>query len=86
MKQVLIKKFSKNISSNENLSKYSWFNLGGPAELFFKPENKNQLIEFLNEVKNDKFKLTILGAGSNTLIRDNGIKGVLQNLVLTFKN
>ncbi len=84
MKQVLIKKFSKNISSNENLSKYSWFNLGGPAELFFKPENKNQLIEFLNEVKNDKFKLTILGAGSNTLIRDYGIKGVVVKLGSNF--
>ena len=51
MKQDLIKKFSKSVSTNIELSKYSWFNLGGPAELFFKPENKNQLIEFLKHYK-----------------------------------
>ena len=30
------KKFGKNLSRNVNLSNYSWFNLGGPAEFFFK--------------------------------------------------
>ena len=80
MKQDLIKKFSKNVSTNIELSKYSWFNLGGPAELFFKPENKNQLIEFLKHSKENKFKITVLGAGSNTLIRDEGIKGVVIKL------
>ena len=54
MKQDLIKKFSRSISSDIELSKYSWFNLGGPAELFFKPENKNQLIEFLKHSKENK--------------------------------
>ena len=34
------KKFRKNISNNIKLSNYSWFNLGGPADYFFKPENK----------------------------------------------
>ena len=80
MKQDLIKKFSKNVSTNIELSKYSWFNLGGPAELFFKPENKNQLIEFLKHSKENKLKITVLGAGSNTLIRDEGIKGVVIKL------
>ena len=80
MKQDLIKKFSKNVSTNIELSKYSWFNLGGPAELFFKPENKHQLIEFLKHSKENKLKITVLGAGSNTLIRDEGIKGVVIKL------
>ena len=80
MKQDLIKKFSKNVSTNIELSKYSWFNLGGPAELFFKPENKNQLIEFLKHSNENKLKITVLGAGSNTLIRDEGIKGVVIKL------
>ena len=34
------KKFKEKLISNENLSKYSWFNLGGNAELFFRPESK----------------------------------------------
>ena len=76
----LINKFSDNISNNTSLSKYSWFNLGGPAEYLFKPKNKNQLIEFLKENSKNKFKITILGAGSNTLIRDKGVKGVVIKL------
>ena len=80
MKQDLIKKFSRSISTDIELSKYSWFNLGGPAELFFKPENKNQLIEFLKHIKENKLKITVIGAGSNTLFRDNGVKGAVIKL------
>ncbi len=80
----LAKKFGKNISNNIKLSNYSWFNLGGPAEYFFKPENKNQLIEFLKESKKRNLKITILGAGSNTLIRDSGVKGVVIKLGPSF--
>ena len=84
MRQDLIKKFSRSVSTNIELSKYSWFNLGGPAELFFKPENKNQLIEFLKYIKENKLKITVIGAGSNTLIRDEGIKGVVIKLGTNF--
>ena len=83
LSQELKKKFNRNISNHAELSNYSWFNLGGPAEYFFKPENKKQLIEFLNY--NKEFKVTILGAGSNTLIRDNGIKGVVIKLGVSAK-
>ena len=82
--QELIKKFNKNITSNTGLSNYSWFNLGGPAEYFFKPKDKYQLIEFLKENKKNKLKITILGAGSNTLIRDNGVKGAVIKLSSNF--
>ena len=78
--QNLLKRFEKNIYNNVNLSKFSWFNLGGPAEYLFKPENESQLIEFFKENKNKKLKITILGAGSNTLIRDKGIKGIVIKL------
>ena len=80
LNQELIKKFQKNLSNNIKLSNYSWFNLGGPAEYLFKPKNKEQLIEFLKENKKSELKITILGAGSNTLIRDNGVKGVVIKL------
>jgi len=76
----ILRKFSKNILNNVNLANYSWFNLGGPAEFFFKPENETQLIEFFEENKKNKHKITILGAGSNTLIRDKGVKGVVIKL------
>ena len=84
LSQDLIKKFDKNISTNTKLSNYSWFNLGGPAEYLFKPKDKSQLIKFLEENKKNKLKITILGAGSNTLIRDRGIKGVVIKLGIGF--
>ena len=86
LNEELKKKFDKYISNNINLSNYSWFNLGGPAEYFFKPLNEKQLIEFLKINKKNKLSITLLGAGSNTLIRDNGIKGVVIKLGSSFSD
>ena len=72
----LKKKFSDKISFDENLSKYSWFNLGGPAKVIFKPKNLNELSIFLQSIKGSE-KIKILGAGSNTLIRDGGFNGII---------
>jgi len=83
---LLQKKFGKNLIIKENLSKYSWFNLGGPADIFFRPENKDQLIKFLSEIKKNNYKIHILGAGSNTLIRDSGVKGVVIKLGSKFSD
>jgi len=80
MLDKFIKKFEGNFYKNVKLSKYSWFNLGGNAEYFYKVQNKKQLIDFLEESKKKNFKLTIIGAGSNTLFRDNGVKGVVIKL------
>ena len=82
----LSKKFKNNISHNVELSNYSWFNLGGTAEHLFKPYNKEQLIQFLEINKKNNLNITILGAGSNTLIRDKGIKGVVIKLGSNFSN
>ena len=71
-------KFGKRILINENLSNYSWFNLGGPAEIFFKPNSLEDIFFFIEKQKPKKF--TILGAGSNTLIRDGGIRGITIKL------
>ena len=60
-----------NIIKNEVLSKYSWFNLGGPADFFFRPKDKNELSSFLKNLKNTE--IHVLGAGSNTLIREGGM-------------
>ncbi|MBL6786004.1 MAG: UDP-N-acetylmuramate dehydrogenase [Candidatus Pelagibacter bacterium] len=76
----IIKKFEKNLKKKVNLSSYSWFNLGGDAEYFYKAKDKNELVEFLNYAKKENLKTTILGAGSNTLFRDNGVKGAVIKL------
>ena len=84
LRNNFIKKFSNNFNQDVNLSNYSWFNLGGSAEFFFRPNNKNQLKEFLIEAKKNNLNTTILGAGSNTLFRDNGVKGVVIKLGSNF--
>ena len=84
LRNNFIKKFEDNLSQNINLSNYSWFNLGGDAEFFFKANDKKQLIELLADAKKNSLKTTLLGAGSNTLFRDNGVKGVVIKLGSNF--
>ena len=69
-------KISGKISFNENLSKLSWFNLGGPAKVLFRPKSLQELSLFLKEIKGIK-KIKVLGVGSNTLIRDGGFDGII---------
>tara|TARA_B100001057_G_scaffold373815_1_gene378293 strand:+ start:553 stop:1485 length:933 start_codon:yes stop_codon:yes gene_type:complete len=79
-------KFGENFNKNVNLSYYSWFNLGGNAEYFYKAKNTNELLEFLKESNSKHLKTTIIGAGSNTLFRDNGIKGAVIKLGKEFSD
>ena len=56
----LFKKFKSDLSENIKLSNYSWFNLGGNAEYFYKAKDINNLIEFLKEVKNNNLKTKLV--------------------------
>ena len=78
------KRFGESLSCKVKLSNYSWFNLGGNAEFFFKPKDKTELLEFLKEANKNDIKTTFLGAGSNTLFRDNGVKGAVIKLGKNF--
>ena len=51
------KKFGESLSQKVKLSNYSWFNLGGHAEFFFKPKDKTELLEFFKEAKKMILKL-----------------------------
>jgi len=79
------KNFSSKILFDENLSKYSWFNLGGPAKIVFKPKNLNELSFFLKTTSR-LGKIKVLGAGSNTLIRDGGFNGIIIKLGKSFSH
>ena len=82
----MINSLSLNIKKNVLLSQYNWFNLGGPAELFFKPKDKKELVDVIKFWKDKNLKINIIGAGSNTLIRDKGIKGLTIKLGKNFSN
>ena len=80
-------KFSNEVSSkiyfNYDLKKSNWFNIGGKAKIYFRPDNLPDLILFLKRFRN-KEKIYILGAGSNTLISDNTFDGVVIKLGKNF--
>lgn len=64
---------------NAKLSKHTWFGVGGPAEVLFLPKDADDLKTFLMR-KPEVVPLTIIGGGSNLLIRDGGIPGVVIKL------
>ena len=72
------------IYKNKNLSKYNWFNLGGPAKILFKANSEEDLKFFLQSNIKDKKNVFILGAGSNTLFRDLGFNGTIIKLGKSF--
>ena len=54
----------------------NWFRTGGRAEVVFHPEDSDDLSSFLNNLDSD-IEVSVLGLGSNTLIRDGGVSGVV---------
>ena len=78
--QDLKNRFGDSIHKDEKLSKYNWFNLGGNAELFFKAKSLEELKSFIKYLNKFNIKINIIGAGSNLLIRDGGIKEVTIKL------
>ena len=64
---------------NAKLSKHTWFGVGGPAEVLYLPEDEEDLKMFLLK-KPTGVPLTVIGGGSNLLIRDGGILGVVIKL------
>jgi UDP-N-acetylmuramate dehydrogenase len=61
---------------NESLAKYTTWRVGGPAQWLYEPADLTDLIAFLPKVP-DSLPLFWLGLGSNLLIRDGGIRGVV---------
>jgi UDP-N-acetylmuramate dehydrogenase len=72
-------------NTNVILAKYTWFRVGGMAEVVFKPDSIEDLGYFLAG-KPEDVPLTIMGVGSNLLIRDYGIPGVTIRLGGRFGN
>ena len=84
-----LESFSKDIKGkiifDYDLKKTNWFNMGGIAKAYFKPESLNELIFFLKKF-GSKEKIFLLGAGSNILINDELFEGVVIKLGKNFSN
>jgi UDP-N-acetylmuramate dehydrogenase len=67
------------ISVNEPLAPYTWFRVGGPAQILFMPADEADLAYFLARLPRE-IPLTVIGLGSNLIVRDGGVAGVVIRL------
>lgn len=72
---------SDNIVSDEPMRKHTTFRIGGNADIFVRPESKEQIAEILRLCRKQDVPYFILGNGSNLLVGDRGFRGVVINIM-----
>ena len=89
MIETIMKEINNETSSlclmNEPLKKHTTYGIGGPADLMISPKSKQDLIKVIEIINENKIQLTILGSGSNVLVSDDGIRGVVISLKNSLK-
>ena len=64
---------------NQSLAELTWFRVGGPAQIVFMPEDEGDLGYFLANLPSE-IPVTVIGLGSNLIVRDGGVQGVVIRL------
>src|SRR5215468_4874393 len=64
---------------NQSLAELTWFRVGGPAQVLFMPEDESDLAYFLGSLPGE-IPITVVGLGSNLIVRDGGVAGVVVRL------
>lgn len=72
--------FEKIVRSAEPLAMHTWFQLGGPAEYLAEPRTTEELIALIQRCAAEEIPLRVLGSGSNILVRDEGVPGMVIRL------
>src|SRR5438552_4113066 len=67
------------LAANAPIGRQTWFGVGGPAEVLFRPADTGDLAVFLAALP-PEIPVTVIGVGSNLLVRDGGIPGVTIRL------
>ncbi|HEY2134716.1 MAG TPA: UDP-N-acetylmuramate dehydrogenase [Xanthobacteraceae bacterium] len=65
--------------ANQSLAELTWFRVGGPAQALFIPDDENDLSYFLARLSS-QIPVTVIGLGSNLIVRDGGVPGVVIRL------
>ena len=68
---------SHQILENEPMSRHTTFRVGGPADVLFLPESEEQLIGALSIAREAGVNCVVIGNGSNLVVRDGGIRGLV---------
>jgi UDP-N-acetylmuramate dehydrogenase len=72
--------FRGHMALNEPLAKYTSMKVGGPADYYFEPSNKADVISLVHYLRQQGFPYLILGRGSNLLVSDEGFRGAIINV------
>jgi UDP-N-acetylmuramate dehydrogenase len=78
--QWLKRLFGKNVKFNESMSKHTSLRVGGPADAFVAPENKDQLFELIGWAAHRQIPYLVVGEGTNILVKDKGIRAIIISL------
>src|ERR1700749_4597367 len=65
--------------ANQSLAELTWFRVGGPAQILFTPSDESDLAYFLKHLP-DELPVYVVGVGSNLIVRDGGLPGVVIRL------
>lgn len=76
-KKQLIREFGKAVRFDEPMSLYTSFKIGGVADALVKPDEKKKLIELVQWCREFEVPYMVVGSGSNLLVKDGGIRGVV---------
>lgn len=81
LKDILINKIPENqVFMDEPMSKHTSFKIGGNADFFIKIKKIDELIYVINIAKDNGINITVIGNGSNILVKDNGIRGIVLKI------
>jgi len=72
--------FEKIVREGELMAMHTWFQLGGPAEWFAEPRDADQLMALIARCREEDVPARLLGGGSNVLVRDPGVQGMVIRL------
>lgn len=76
----------ENVKLDEPMKKHISFRVGGPADILVKPTSETQLSDIMVLIKKEKIPYLIIGNGSNLLVKDGGIRGVVIEISNNFNN
>jgi len=76
-----IEDFSEILQRDEPLSRHTWLRMGGPAQYFVTPRTETELLEVISTCRHQQLPIHILGSGSNLLVREAGVQGVVVRVV-----
>jgi UDP-N-acetylmuramate dehydrogenase len=69
--------FERFVRESEPLAMHTWFQLGGPAEYFAEPTSPDELLAVIRRARDEDLPVRMLGRGSNLLVRNEGVPGVV---------